>query len=62
MLQQKTRQKWALASVAFTYAYTEFILSRQATSCTQATVEFYKHIAGALLSWVEVRALEICTK
>ncbi len=53
MPQPKTQAKWTLASVALTDAYTDFILSRQAMNCTRATLEFYKHTAGAFLSWVE---------
>jgi len=48
-----TQAKWTLASVALTDAYTDFILSRQAMNCTPATLEFYKHTAGAFLSWIE---------
>ena len=53
MSPKTTTQKWTLASVALTDAYTDFILSRQAMNCTPATLEFYKHTAGALLLWVE---------
>jgi site-specific recombinase XerD len=53
MPQQKTQQKWTLASLALTDAYTDFILSRQAMNCTPATLEFYRHTAGAFLSWLE---------
>ena len=49
----KTTARWTLASVALTDVYTDFILSRQAIYCTPATLEFYKHKAGAFLSWVE---------
>ena len=57
MSQQKTQVKWTLASVALTDAYTDFILSRQAMNCTPATMDFYKHTAGAFLSWVELQAV-----
>ena len=57
MPQTKVQQKWTLASVALTDAYTDFILSRQAMNCTPATLEFYKHSAGAFLSWVEERGV-----
>ena len=57
MPQQKThaqqQRKWTLTSVALTDAYTDFILSRQAMNCTPATLEFYKHTAGAFLTWAE---------
>ena len=48
-----TQQKWILASLALTDAYTDFILSRQAMQCTPATLDFYKHTAGVFLKWVE---------
>jgi site-specific recombinase XerD len=48
-----TQRKWTLASVALTDAYTDFILSRQAMNCTLATLEFYRHTAGAFLQWIE---------
>jgi len=57
MPQTKVQQKWTLASVALTDAYTDFILSRQAMNCTPATLEFYKHTAGAFLAWVEERGV-----
>lgn len=47
------QQKWILASLALTDAYTDFILSRQAMQCSPATLEFYKHTAGVFLNWVE---------
>jgi site-specific recombinase XerD len=53
MPQTKVQQKWTLASVALTDAYTDFILSCQAMNCTLATLDFYRHTAGAFLSWVE---------
>jgi integrase len=40
-----SQQKWTLASVALHDAHTDFILSRQAMQCSQATLEFYKHTA-----------------
>jgi site-specific recombinase XerD len=49
----KTEQRWSLASVALTDAYTDFILSRQAMNCTPATLAFYKFTAGKFLEWVE---------
>ena len=48
-----TQQKWILASLALTDAYTDFILSRQAMRCTPATLDFYKYTAGVFLKWVE---------
>ena len=57
MSKTTTTQKWTLASVALTDAYTDFILSRQAMNCTPATLEFYKHTAGAFLSWVEAQGV-----
>lgn len=48
-----TQQKWILASLALTDAYTDFILSRQAMQCTPATLDFYKYTAGVFLKWVE---------
>jgi site-specific recombinase XerD len=48
-----TQQKWILASLALTDAYTDFILSRQAMQCRPATLDFYKYTAGVFLKWVE---------
>ncbi|MGD0879037.1 MAG: tyrosine-type recombinase/integrase [Anaerolineales bacterium] len=48
-----TQQKWILASLVLTDAYTDFILSRQAMQCTPATLDFYKYTAGVFLKWVE---------
>ncbi len=48
-----TQQKWILASLALTDAYTDFVLSRQAMQCSPATLDFYKHTAGVFLKWVE---------
>jgi site-specific recombinase XerD len=53
MSRVKALQKWTLASVALTDAYTDFILSRQAMNCTPATLEFYRHTAGVFLAWCE---------
>jgi integrase/recombinase XerC len=55
MSRTKTTQKWTLASVALTDAYTDFILSRQAKLCTPATLAFYKYTAGVFLAWIEQR-------
>lgn len=52
-----TQQKWTLASFALNDAYTDFMLSRQAMQCTRATLEFYKHTAGAFLSWLESQSV-----
>lgn len=52
-----TQTKWTLASFALHDAYTDFILSRQAIQCTRATLEFYKHTAGAFLSWLESQSV-----
>jgi hypothetical protein len=52
-----TTQKWTLASVALTDAYTDLILSRQAMNCTPAALEFDRHSAGAFLSWVEAQGV-----
>jgi site-specific recombinase XerD len=52
-----TQQKWYLASLALTDAYTDFILSRQAMQCTPSTMDFYKHTAGAFLKWVEEQSV-----
>ena len=48
-----TKTKWTLASFALRDAYTDFVLSRQAMNCAPTTLEFYKHTAGAFLSWLE---------
>ena len=46
-------QKWSLASYVLRDAWTDFILSRQATRATPATLDFYHYTAGMFLSWVE---------
>jgi site-specific recombinase XerD len=51
--QTATQQKWYLASLALTDAYTDFILSRQAMQCQPTTHDFYKYTAGVFLNWVE---------
>ena len=53
MPQPKTKQKWALASVALQDAYTDFMLSRQAMNCTPSTLAWYTRTAGVFLSWCE---------
>lgn len=53
MPRTETIQTWTLASVALTDAYTDFILSHQAMNYMLATLEFYKHTAGASLEWIE---------
>jgi len=52
-----TQQKWYLASLALTDAYTDFILSRQAMQCTPSTIDFYKRTAGVFLNWVEGQSI-----
>jgi site-specific recombinase XerD len=47
------KQKRLIASLALLDAYTDFFLSRQAMNCTPATMQFYRHTAGAFLAWVE---------
>jgi len=53
MSQTKVQQKWTLASLALTDAYTDFILSRQAMNCTPSTIAFYRYTAGFFLAWAE---------
>jgi len=48
-----TQQTWNLASLALNDAYTDFILSRQAMQCTQATLDFYRFTTGVFLTWAE---------
>ncbi len=48
-----TKQRWSLASYVLRDAWTDFILSRQATRATPATLDFYRFTAGMFLSWVE---------
>jgi site-specific recombinase XerD len=48
-----TETHWNLASLALHDAYTDFFLSRQAMNCTPATMQFYRHTAGAFLAWIE---------
>jgi integrase len=52
-----TQQKWYLASLALTDAYTDFILSRQAMQCASTTLEFNKFTAGVFLNWVEQQSV-----
>jgi len=54
-----TQQKWYLASLALTDAYTDFILSRQAMQCSPNTLDFYKYTAGVFLTWVEQQSVTI---
>src|SRR5688572_7236448 len=54
--QTKTIQKWSLASAALRDAYTDFLLSRQAMSCTPITMVFYRFTAGKFLKWIDARA------
>jgi hypothetical protein len=49
----KTRQKWLLDSVALTDAYTDFLLSRQASRCT--TIAFYNFTAGKFLEYLKTQ-------
>lgn len=44
---------WNLASVDLQDNYTDFLLSRQAMNCTPTTLDFYRHTAGAFLTWLE---------
>ncbi|MGD0610056.1 MAG: tyrosine-type recombinase/integrase [Anaerolineales bacterium] len=48
----KTVQKWALTSYALNDAFTDFILSRQAKSCTAETIKFYNFTTGNFISWL----------
>ncbi|MCX6059205.1 MAG: tyrosine-type recombinase/integrase [Chloroflexi bacterium] len=43
----------ALASLTLQEAYYDFILSRQASRCSPATLEFYKYTSGKFISWLE---------
>jgi len=43
----------ALASLTLQEAYYDFILSRQASRCSPATMEFYKYTSGKFISWLE---------
>lgn len=53
----KTTQTWALASVALTDAYTDFVLPRQAMNCTPVTMSFYRFTAGKFLEWIESQSV-----
>jgi len=55
--QTKTIQKWSLASAALRDAYTDFLLSRQAMSCTPVTMVLYRFTAGRFLEWIERQGL-----
>ncbi len=52
-----TTQKWSLASLALTDAYTDFILSRQAMNCSPYTMSFYKFTAGKFMEWIEQQSI-----
>jgi len=47
------QSKWNLASLPLADAWTDFMLSRQAEQCAPTTLQFYKHTAGAFLTWAE---------
>jgi len=55
--QVKTTQKWTLASVSLTDAYTDFFLSRQAMRCTPETLTFYNYTAGKFVLWLESQSI-----
>ncbi|MEW6400824.1 MAG: tyrosine-type recombinase/integrase [Chloroflexota bacterium] len=57
VIQRRITEKWTLASLALTDAYTDFILSRQVKQCTPATFEFYKYTTGVFLKWVESQSI-----
>jgi hypothetical protein len=46
-----TQQKWILASLPLTDAYTDFMPSRQAMSCAPATLDFSKLTTHGYISW-----------
>jgi integrase/recombinase XerD len=46
-------QKRQLISAALQEAYNDFVLSRQAMNCSQATFDFYWYTAGKFLQWAE---------
>src|SRR5688572_23287479 len=48
----KTKSGRSLAPVALGDAYTDFILSRRAMNCTEATLSFYQFTAGNFVLWV----------
>jgi integrase/recombinase XerD len=52
MTHAKVQEKWSLASADLHDAYTDFMLSRQATQCTKATLEWYSFTAGRFVQWV----------
>lgn len=51
MSQTKVQEKWTLASVGLNDAWTDFILSRQSTQATKATLEWYSYTAGFFVKW-----------
>src|SRR5687768_2096584 len=53
----KTQSVSYVVRVDLLDAYTDFILSRQASNCTPATLEFYKYTAGVFLEWVEKQGI-----
>jgi site-specific recombinase XerD len=48
-----TAVKWALDSVQLLDAWTDFILSRQASGCAENTIKFYQYTAGLFVRWLE---------
>ena len=42
-----------ICAVALNDAWTDFILSRVAMQCTEATLRNYKHILGSFIAWLE---------
>ncbi len=46
-------KRWSLASYVLTDAWTDFMLSRQATRSTPATIAWYQFTAGMFLKWAE---------
>lgn len=51
--QPQVEKKWALASIPFQDAYTDFLVSRQAMMCTPRTIQFYEFTLKKISEWFE---------
>lgn len=49
----------ALASPSLADAYHDFVLSRQASRCSPATLEFYKYTAGKFVAWLQDQGISL---
>jgi integrase/recombinase XerD len=59
MSQNNSNQFGPLASLSLDDAYDDFILSRRASQCSQATLEFYQYTAGKFVKWLKEQGLNL---